>query len=96
MHSTLPGWPEHQGVVLEGCAQRIPQCALAWGTSEYSTSQLQDAHRWDVTSARFKKADERGAFWRRYILQEVIEDESITKSEWCSHTPSNTLYLEDE
>ena len=57
---------------------------------------LQDIHRWDVTGARFKKASERGAYWRRYVLQEVIEDESVTKSKWCSHTPSNTLYLEEE
>ena len=57
---------------------------------------LQDIHRWDVTGARFKKVNERGAFWRRFVLQEVIEDESVTKSQWCSHTPSNTLYLEEE
>ena len=57
---------------------------------------LQDIHRWDVTGARFKKVNEHGAFWRRYVLQEVIEDESVTKSQWCSHTPSNTLYLEEE
>ena len=43
-----------------------------------------------------KKAMQRGGFWRRYVLQEVIEDESVTKSKWCSHTPSNTLYLEEE
>jgi len=57
---------------------------------------LSEVHRWDVTGARFKKNDQRGAFWRRYILQEVIEDESVTKSKWCSHTPSNTLYIEEE
>ena len=57
---------------------------------------LQEAHRWDITGARLRKSHERGAFWHRYILQEVIEDESVTKSEWCSHTPSNTLYLEEE
>jgi len=57
---------------------------------------LADIHRWDVTGARLKKTVERGGFWRRYVLQEVIEDESVTKSEWCSHTPSNTLYLEEE
>jgi predicted house-cleaning noncanonical NTP pyrophosphatase (MazG superfamily) len=57
---------------------------------------LSHVHQWDVTGARFKKNDQRGAFWRRYILQEVIEDESVTKSKWCSHTPSNTLYNEEE
>ena len=57
---------------------------------------LVDIHRWDLTKARLKKTMDHGAFWRRYILQEVVEDESITKSEWCSHTPSNTLYLEEE
>ena len=57
---------------------------------------LQEAHRWDVTGARLKKNHERGAFWHRYVLQEVIEEESVTKSKWCSHTPSNTLYLEEE
>ena len=30
------------------------------------------------------------------VIEEVIEDESVTKSEWCSHTPSNTLYIEEE
>ena len=34
---------------------------------------LQDVHRWDVTGARFKKAHERGAYWRRFVLQEVTE-----------------------
>jgi len=57
---------------------------------------LGESHRWDVTGARLKKRREHGGFWRRYVLQEVIEPESITKSEWCSHTPSNTLYLEEE
>jgi len=57
---------------------------------------LQDIHRWDVTGARFRKSQERGAFRRRYVLQEVIEHENVTKSEWCSHTPSNTLYFEEE
>ena len=57
---------------------------------------LQEAHRWDITGARLRKSHERGAFWHRYVLQEVIEDESVTKSKWCSHTPSNTLYLEEE
>jgi len=57
---------------------------------------LSQVHEWDITGARFKKNDQRGAFWRRYILQEVIEDESVTKSKWCSQTPSNTLYNEEE
>jgi len=57
---------------------------------------LQECHRWDITRARLKKSYDHGGFWRRYVLQEVIEDESVTKSEWCSHTPSNTLYLEEE
>ena len=57
---------------------------------------IQDVHRWDLTKARLKKNVDRGGFWRRYILQEVIENENVTKSEWCSHTPSNTLYLEEE
>ena len=34
---------------------------------------LADIHRWDVTGARFKKIDQRGAFWRRYVLEEVEE-----------------------
>jgi len=34
---------------------------------------LQEAHRWDITGARFQKNDARGAFWRRYVLQEVSE-----------------------
>jgi len=34
---------------------------------------LQDIHRWDITGARLKKSYERGAFWRRYVLQEVQE-----------------------
>ena len=57
---------------------------------------LQNIHQWDVTGARFKKSLNRGDFRRRYVLQEVIEHESVTKSEWCSHTPSNTLYLEED
>ena len=34
---------------------------------------ISDAHQWDVTGARLRKRVERGAFWRRYILEEVSE-----------------------
>jgi len=34
---------------------------------------LQNINRWDVTSARWKKQLERGAFHRRFVLQEVKE-----------------------
>ena len=38
--------------------------------------------------------------WRKYLKEdfyesEVIEHKSITKSEWTSHTPSNSLYIDE-
>ena len=57
---------------------------------------IAEINRWDLTGARIAKNFTRGGFWQRFVLQEVSEDESVTKSKWCSHTPSNTLYLEEE
>ena len=57
---------------------------------------IAEVNRWDISGARIAKNFTRGGFWRRFVLQEVIEDESVTKSKYCSHTPSNTLYLEEE
>jgi len=57
---------------------------------------IAEINRWDLTGARIAKNFTRGGFWQRFVLQEVSEDESVTKSKWCSHTPSNTLYIEEE
>ena len=57
---------------------------------------IAEVNRWDISGARIAKNFTRGGFWRRFVLQEVIEDESVTKSKYCSHTPSNTLYIEEE
>jgi len=57
---------------------------------------IAEINRWDLTGVRIAKNFTRGGFWQRFVLQEVSEDESVTKSKWCSHTPSNTLYLEEE
>ena len=57
---------------------------------------IAEVNRGDISGARIAKNFTRGGFWRRFVLQEVIEDESVTKSKYCSHTPSNTLYLEEE
>ena len=57
---------------------------------------IAEINKWDLEAARVTKNLTRGGFWNRYVLQEVIEDENVTKSKYCSHTPSNTLYLEEE
>ena len=33
--------------------------------------------------------------WRKYLKEQVVEHKSVTKSEWTSHTPSNTLYIDE-
>ena len=61
---------------------------------------IAEVNKWDLSGARIAKNFTRGGFWRRFVLQEVsdavVENESVTKSKWCSHTPSNTLYIEEE